>query len=108
MLNTQANTLFEGFERKYSAAIEAFEIMNLYLDNQKLKLKDIQAEYAACKSAFERDCEEATRPLRRTSKLYDDRTPQGIKQHFTLGARPDRGCDGHLLQVSRLRVPLRG
>jgi restriction system protein len=84
MLNTQANTLFEGFERKYSAAIEAFEIMNLYLDNQKLKLKDIQAEYTACKSAFERDCEEATRPLRRTSKLYDDRTPQGIKQHFTL------------------------
>jgi restriction system protein len=58
--------------------------MNLYLDNQKLKLKDIQAEYTACKSAFERDCEEATRPLRRTSKLYDDRTPQGIKQHFTL------------------------
>ena len=25
-----------------------------------------------------------------------------------LGARPDRGCDGHLLQVSRLRLPLRG
>src|ERR1035441_491816 len=23
-----------------------------------------------------------------------------------LGARPDRGCDGHLLQVSRLRLPL--
>jgi tRNA (cmo5U34)-methyltransferase len=25
-----------------------------------------------------------------------------------LGARPDRGCDGHLLQVRRLRRPLRG
>jgi hypothetical protein len=25
-----------------------------------------------------------------------------------LGARPDRRCDGHLLQVSRLRLPLRG
>jgi hypothetical protein len=25
-----------------------------------------------------------------------------------LGARPDRGCDGHLLQASRLRLPLRG
>src|SRR5450759_5092322 len=25
-----------------------------------------------------------------------------------LGARPDKGCDGHLLQVSRLRRPLRG
>ena len=27
---------------------------------------------------------------------------------FILGARPDRGCDGHLLQGSRLRRPLRG
>ena len=26
----------------------------------------------------------------------------------TLGARPDRRCDGHLLQGSRLRLPLRG
>jgi hypothetical protein len=25
-----------------------------------------------------------------------------------LGARPDRRCDGHLLQVSRLRRRLRG
>ena len=25
-----------------------------------------------------------------------------------LGARPDRGCDGHLLQVSRLTLRLRG
>jgi hypothetical protein len=25
---------------------------------------------------------------------------------FFLGARPDRDCDGHLLQVSRLRLPL--
>jgi hypothetical protein len=84
MLNIQAVTWFESFERKYSAAVEAFDIMRLYLDNLKLKLKDIQAEYAACKSSFERECEEATRPLRMTSKLYDDRAPQGITQHFTL------------------------
>lgn len=25
-----------------------------------------------------------------------------------LGACPDRHCDGHLLQVNRLRLPLRG
>ena len=31
-----------------------------------------------------------------------------LSQRDTLGARPDRGCDGHLLQVSRLRLPLRG
>jgi restriction system protein len=84
MLNTQVATLFESFEWKYSAAVEAFGVMDLYLDGLKLKLKDIQAEYVVRKSAFERECEEATRPLRMTSKLYDDRAPQGIKQHFTL------------------------
>jgi branched-chain amino acid transport system permease protein len=35
-------------------------------------------------------------------------TTQGMPLIAALGARPDRGCDGHLLQVSRLRLPLRG
>ena len=30
----------------------------------------------------------------------------GPERSILLGARPDRGCDGHLLQVSRLRLPL--
>jgi len=33
---------------------------------------------------------------------------QAICRVNRLGARPDRHCDGHLLQVSRLRLPLRG
>jgi hypothetical protein len=85
-LNDQATALFEEFDRKYSGAVEAFDIMNLYLTNLKLKLKDANAaiseQHAEFKSAFERDCEEATRPLRTTFRLYKDRTPQGIKKHF--------------------------
>jgi hypothetical protein len=34
--------------------------------------------------------------------------PSLAAMNANLGARPDRGCDGHLLQVSRLRLPLRG
>ena len=31
-----------------------------------------------------------------------------LRVNYRLGARPDRRCDGHLLQGSRLRRPLRG
>jgi restriction system protein len=87
-LNAQAETLFEAFDHKYAAATEAFDLMNIYLANVKLQLKHVQAtlssEFEKAKSAFERNHEEATRPLRNTLKLYNDRTPQGIKKHFTL------------------------
>ena len=40
------------------------------------------------------------------ARLAGSRMAQG---HVTgLGACPDRHCDGHLLQVNRLRLPLRG
>ena len=32
----------------------------------------------------------------------------GFGLYRSLGACPDRHCDGHLLQVNRLRLPLRG
>jgi len=37
-----------------------------------------------------------------------DQHRRGVDRIQALGARPDRGCDGHLLQVSGLRLPLRG
>ena len=36
---------------------------------------------------------------------HSRKTPDELR---LLGARPDRGCDGHLSQGSRLRRPLRG
>src|SRR5713226_1697901 len=41
-------------------------------------------------------------------KLYDLKGSNIYKLNGDLGARPDRFCDGHLLQGSRLRLRLRG
>jgi restriction system protein len=90
-LNAQAKTLYEVFDQKYAAATEAFDLMQVYLGNLKLQLKDVQAaltlEFQKARSTFEQECEETIQPLRDTLKLYKDRTPQGIKNHFTLALR---------------------
>jgi hypothetical protein len=39
---------------------------------------------------------------------FDKRSMADGKSMQLLGARPDRRCDGHLLQGGRLRRPLRG
>jgi len=38
----------------------------------------------------------------------DEQIARAEEQLSKLGARPDRFCDGHLLQGSRLRLRLRG
>ena len=50
----------------------------------RLRQNALKEEFQNCKSAFERDWETSTRAFRAISKLYNERTPEGIRSHFEL------------------------
>ena len=93
--NAAANTLIAGV---YEILLERLGTNNALLVEQPAG-SDIL-------SAIEKNRSVAVAKI---SAAYADLSVQEFpNKEALLGARPDKGCDGHLLQVSRLRLPLRG
>ena len=86
-LNAQAWQLDTTFHEKYAAAVEARDLMEIYLADS-LKWKDAQAalvrEFEQMKEVYERDCQRATQPIRAVNERYRRRTDDGVRGHFEL------------------------
>jgi hypothetical protein len=88
ILNAQKKDLLEDFDSKHAEAVEASELMNNFLTNLKLTVRDSQAEldanYQQCKTTWERQRDAAILPIRNTYKRYLARDVIGVQAHFTL------------------------
>ncbi|NEU96033.1 restriction endonuclease [Bradyrhizobium uaiense] len=87
-LNAQAWELDTTFHEKYAAAIEARDLMEIYLADLSLKWTGAQAallgEFEQMKVAYERDCQRATQPIRAVNERYRKSTNDGVRGHFEL------------------------
>jgi hypothetical protein len=87
-LNSQASQLRATFERKYADAVEARDLLEIYVAGLALRWKDAAAalahEFEQVRSAYEAECLRATRPIRAVQERYRQRTPEGIRNHFEL------------------------
>ena len=87
-LNAQAWQFDTTFHEKYAAAVEARDLMEIYLADLTLKWKDAQAalvrEFEQMKEVYERDCQRATQPIRAVNERYRRRTDDGVRGHFEL------------------------
>jgi restriction system protein len=97
ILNAQKQDLLGEFDSKHSQAVEALELMNNFLTNLELTIRDAQAgldaSYEQCKAAWEHQRDAAIRPIRNTYRRYLARDALGVQAHFTL-------------VLSALRLPL--
>ena len=88
LLNAQARQLRATFNEKYAAAVEARDLMDIYLADLSLKWRDAQAallsEFEQAKETYETDCERATRPIRSVSERYHAHAEGGVRAHFEL------------------------
>ncbi|MBI5264804.1 MAG: restriction endonuclease [Bradyrhizobium sp.] len=88
LLNSQTRQLHTTFHEKYAAAVEAQDLMEIYLADLALKWRDAQAalllEFEQVKEIYERDCQRATQPIRAVNERYRRRTDDGVRSHFEL------------------------
>ena len=87
-LNSQTIFLQQTFQQKYAVAQEASELMEIHLGDLALKWREAEAallqEFESAKAAYERECQNATRPIRAVQERYRQRTSDGVKSHFEL------------------------
>jgi type II secretory pathway pseudopilin PulG len=87
-INLQTASLLDRLNQKNEAAKEAYELMEIYLGQAKLKVRDAEAnlarDFAQVKSRYENDREEAVGPILGTFAKYFARDADGIKTHFVL------------------------
>jgi hypothetical protein len=87
-LNAQAWQLDTTFHEKYAAAVEARDLLEIYLADLTLKWRDAQAallrEFEQVKEIYEKDCQRATQPIRAVNERYRRRTDEGVRGHFEL------------------------
>lgn len=88
LLNSQARQLHTTFHDKYTAAVEARDLMEIYLADLSLKWRDAETallrEYEQTKEAYERDCWRATQHIRAVNQRYRGRSNDGVRGHFEL------------------------
>jgi hypothetical protein len=67
-LNAQARQLHTTFDQKYTAALEAQDLIEIYLADLALKWRDAEAtlfrEFEQAKKNYEEECQRATQPRR--------------------------------------------
>lgn len=87
-LNAQARQLDTTFHEKFAAAVEARDLMEIYLADLTLKWRDAQAalvsEFEQVKEVYERDCQRASQPIRTVNQRYRRRSDDGVRAHFEL------------------------
>lgn len=87
-LNSQASQLYTTFEHKYAAALEAQDLLGIYLADLAVRWRDAQAslsrEFEQAKESYEKDCLRATQPIRSVHERYRQRTQDGVRGHFEL------------------------
>jgi restriction system protein len=87
-LNNEMSELLSQFDSKYAAAEEARELMDHYLTNLRLQIRDAQtaldASYDQCRTSYEGHRDSATHPIRSIYERYLKRDAPGVKTHFTL------------------------
>jgi restriction system protein len=87
-LNNQKSHLLNQFDAKHAAATEARELLDLYITNFQLHLRDSEAalhsNFEQSKAAYERDRDSATTPIRSTYERYLQRDARGVRNHFIL------------------------
>lgn len=88
LLNSQARQLHTTFREKYAAALEARDLMEIYLADLSLKWRDAEAallrEYEQVKETYERECQRATQPIRAVNQRYREPSNDGVRGHFEL------------------------
>ncbi|XIA63651.1 restriction endonuclease [Bradyrhizobium sp. TZ2] len=87
-LNSQARQLHATFEKKYAAALEAHDLLEIYLADLALRWRDAETalfrEFEQAKKTYEEDCQRATQPIRAVHGRYRQRTQDGVRGHFEL------------------------
>ena len=106
-LNAQARQLHATFDQKYAAALEAQDLIEIYLADMALKWRDAGAtlfrEFEQAKKSYEEDCQRATQPIRAVHGRYRQRTQDGVRGHFELAlCKPVSTCPGGLSLGSTL------
>jgi restriction system protein len=91
LLRQAATALQDEIKQKLKEAEEEQELMDLFVANQRLKLKELKqsvsAQFQASKKKFEEEANRQLEPIRRTYKNYLLDTKQGVEEHFSLGLR---------------------
>ncbi|WP_426532621.1 restriction endonuclease [Bradyrhizobium sp. McL0615] len=87
-LNSQARQLRETFDQKYAAALEAHDLVEIYLADLALRWRDaeenLRREFDKAKKDYEEDCLTTTQPIRAVHGRYRERTQDGVRGHFEL------------------------
>ena len=87
-LNSQARQLFETFDQKYAAALEAHDLVEIHLADLALRRRDAEQnllrEFEQAKNDYEEDWRRAIQPLQAVHGRYRERTQDGVRGHFEL------------------------
>ena len=87
-LRSLASQVQTSFDQKYAAALEAQELMEIYLEELSLKWRDAEAtllqEFEQAKVKYERECQKVTQPIKSVQEGYRERAQSGVRAHFEL------------------------
>jgi hypothetical protein len=84
-LRQKANELQESIRLKLQSAKEEQERLDLFIAAQKLRVKELTAEFQTCKTRFEQQAAKELEAVREIYKNYLLKTKEGIEGHFRLG-----------------------